>query len=174
MNIIYLASLIALASGGACLWIVRRITGAQASAKDLDAWIDINWQTCRPIERLLDPTEFEFLRGKGMSKQRISKLRTERRKLFRMYLRRLTHEFNHVHSGLQLAMVRSTTDRPDLAKELGRQRAIFYKHLVMVEVRLAMNAAGFDCLPSMELIRPLERMHLEFRSLVPAMSGAQA
>jgi hypothetical protein len=174
MNVIYLASLVALTAGGACLWLVRRITSSRPTSRDLGAWIDVSWQNSRPIERLLDPTEFEFLRRRGLSKQRISELRSKRRQLFRMYLRRLTQEFNAIHSALRLAIVQSDTDRADLVRELGRQRFNFYRHLLGVEFRLALNAAGFETVPSLELIRPLEKLHIEFCNLVPSMSGAQA
>ena len=174
MTTIYAASAVVLAMTGLCFWIIRRITRTQNTAEDLDAWVDITWQNSRPIERLLDPTDFEFLRRKGISQKRISQMRAKRRELFRMYLRRLTHEFNAVHAALRMAIVQSEVDRADLVRELGRQRLLFYRHLVIVEFRLTLNAAGFNAVPSLDLIRPLERLHLEFCNLVPAAVGAQA
>jgi len=174
MNVIMIAAGIALAGTGASWWMLRRITRSRATAEDLEAWLDINWQSSRPIQRLLDPSEFEFLRLRGMKEQRIRQLRAKRRRLFRMYLRRLTHEFNTVHGLLRMAMVDANADRADLATELGRQRLLFYRHLVVVELRLAVDALGFDSTPTLDLIRPLERLHLEFANLVPAAAGAQA
>jgi hypothetical protein len=142
----------------------------------LNAWIDIGWQARSPLERLLDPAEFEFLQKRGVSEARIRELRAKRRKLFRMYMRRLTHDFNVAHAALQTVVVTASVDRPDLARELGKQRLLFYRGLIGVEVRLTLNALGFDSVPvpSLALIRPLERLHLEFSSLVPDLSAAQA
>jgi len=174
MNVLYAASLGALLTGGACFWFLWRITSSSSTAEDLDAWIDVSWQSSRPIERLLDPAEFDFLRRRGLSKKRINELRTKRRTLFRMYLRRLTQEFNAVHAALRAVMAESSVDRPDLMRELGRQRLLFYRYLIGVELRLVINSFGFETTPSLALIQPLERLHLEFCNLVPVASGAQA
>jgi hypothetical protein len=142
----------------------------------LNAWIDIDWQSCSPLERLLDPAEFEFLERRGMSKARIDALRAKRRELFRMYMRRLAHEFNLAHAALQSVLLTTEVDRPELARKLAQQRLLFYRGLIGVEVRLTLNALGFDSVPvpSLSLIRPLERLHLEFCSLAPDLSAAQA
>jgi hypothetical protein len=141
----------------------------------LNDWSDINYQASSPIERLLDPSEFEFLRKRGLSRHRIEQLRAKRRSIFRMYLRRLTYEFNAAHAALQAVLITAPIDRPELARELGKQRFLFYRGLIGVEVRLRLNALGFDGVPvpSLELIRPLERLHLEFCALVPDLAGAQ-
>ena len=174
MIVLLIASLIALATCGAGCLVLRTLTRPQVSTEDMNDWIDINWQNCRPLERLLDPTEFQFLRDRGLSKERIKQLRFQRQKLFRLYLRRLTHDFNGVHAVLKMAMVNSASDRPDLAQELATQRIAFHRALIGVEFRLVLYAAGFDTAPSMDLIRPMERLHARFCELMPAMSGAPA
>ena len=176
MNIIWIAALVALTMAGACFRVLRKLTRPQVSSEDLNAWIDISWQSCSPLERLLDPSEFEFLRKRGLSKARIDELRAKRRSLFRMYMRRLTHEFNMAHAALGTLLVTTGADRPELASELGRQRLLFYRGLIGVEVRLTLNALGFDNVPvpSLALIRPLERLHMEFCNLVPDLSAAGA
>jgi hypothetical protein len=176
MNVLWIAALIALATAAACFRILRKLTRPRVSAEDLNVWIDINWQSCSPLERLLDPSEFEFLQKRGLSKARIGALRAKRRSLFRMYMRRLTYEFNMAHAALQTMLVTTNMDRPDLARELGQQRLLFYRGLIGVEIRLTLNAMGFDSVPvpSLALIRPLERLHLEFCNLLPELTGAQA
>jgi hypothetical protein len=176
MNIMWIAVLLALTIAGACFRLLRKLTRPQVSSEDLNAWIDINWQSCSPLERLLDPAEFEFLQKRGLSKQRIRGLRAKRRGLFRMYLRRLTNEFNMADAALRTVLVTTGCDRPNLARELARQRVLFYRGLIGVELRLTLNAMGFDSVPvpSLDLIRPLERLHLEFCNLVPDMSAAAA
>ena len=176
MTVIWIASLIALALVGASFLALRKLTHPQVSSEDLNAWIDTNWQASSPIERLLDPSDFEFLRKRGLSAGRIKRLRATRRSLFRIYMRRLTHEFNMAHNTLQAALLTANIDRPDLVAELGRQRFLFYRGLIAIEMNLTLNALGFDSVPvpSLKLIRPLERLHMEFCNLVPDLTGALA
>jgi hypothetical protein len=176
MNVIWISALCALATAGACFRVLRKLTRPQVSSEDMNAWTDIDWHSCSPLERLLDPSEFEFLERRGLSKARIDALRAKRRALFRMYMRRLTNEFNLAHAALLSVLVSTEIDRPDLTRELALQRLLFYRGLIGVEVRLTLNALGFDSVPapSLSLIRPLERLHLEFCSLVPDLSAAQA
>jgi hypothetical protein len=125
------------------------------------------------MARLLDPMEFQYLRKKGLSEKRIGQLRVQRRKLFRLYLRGLRHDFNSVHATLKAAIMNSASDRPDLAGELARQRIEFYRALLGAEVRLALYAAGFNTTPSMDLLRPIECLHLRIGELMPVTTGAQ-
>src|SRR5690348_14135456 len=113
MNIIWIAALLALAIAGACVRVLRKLTRPQVSSEDLNACIDINRQPCSPMERLLDPAEFEFLQKRGMGKKRIAQVRAKRRQLFRMYTRRLTREFNMAHGTLQSLLVAERIDRPE-------------------------------------------------------------
>jgi hypothetical protein len=174
MTVIYIASFLALTLSGACFLVLWKLTRPRVSADDLNVWIDINWQASSPLERLLDPAEFELLIERGLSRERVKQLRARRRELFRMYLRRLTQEFNTAHEALQLVLVHTGIDRPDLARELNQQRLLFYRGLIGVEVRLALNTLGFDATPSLDLLRPLERLHVEFCRLMPVMPAAQA
>jgi hypothetical protein len=168
------ATLIALVAGVLCFRMLRKLTNPQVTSRDLDSWIDINFASNRPMERLLDPTEFEFLRKRGLNKERIEQLRAQRRQLFRMYLRRLTMDFNTVCSTLSEMLVNSAVDRPDLARTIGEQRMLFYRKLVEVEVRLRLSALGFDMAPTLDLIRPLQMLHEECSRLIPAALPAGA
>jgi hypothetical protein len=176
MTILWIAALVDLAVAASSFLVLRKLTHPRVSSEDLNAWNDIDWQSCSPLERLLDPAEFEFLRKRGLSEARIKDLQAKRRSLFRMYMRRLAHDFNMAHSALKTVLVTAEVDRPDLVREMGRQRFLFYRGLIGVEARLVLNALGFHCVPvpSLALIRPLEQLHMEFCNLVPAMSGAQA
>jgi len=174
MNLIFIGFLVVAAACWGFYLALRKLTRPRVSTAEMNDWIDMSWQNCRPIERLLDPAEFHFLHVRGLSKQRIKQLRSQRQKLFRLYLRRLTHEFNMLHGALAAAMVQSATDRPDLWRELSRQRMLFYRRLVGVEFRLALYPLGFDRKPALELIRPLQELQVQFRELVPVMAGVQA
>ena len=70
------------------------------------------------MQRLLSPDEFQYLRERGVSEQKISQLRKERRTIYRLYLRSLVQDFDGVHQALKLLLVSCHSDRPDLANVL--------------------------------------------------------
>jgi hypothetical protein len=170
MAVIGSAVCAALTTGLYCLRLLRNLTNPRVSSEELGSWIDINVHSCRPLERLLNPVDFEFLRKRGMSRRRILQVRSERRRLFRMYLRRLTSDFNMVCGAMSEVLVHSAVDRPDMARNLGVQRIVFYRRLVEIELRLRVSALVFDTALSLDLIRPLQTMHAECCRLLPAAS----
>lgn len=176
MTILSIAALFALAITAAAFYIFRKLTRPRASTGQLDAWTDLDWQSSSPLERLLDPAEFEFLRRRGVSEKRIAALRAQRRSIFRKYIRRFTVNFNATHAALESVLITASEDRLDLARELARQKFLFYRGVIGLEIRLMLNALGFHGAPvrSLVLIRPLQRLHLEIGSLVPELSGAAA
>src|SRR5207302_1408572 len=87
----------------------------------------------RPMQRLLDQAEVQYLRDNGISKGKITKLRSKRRRIYRLYLRTLAQEFNRVHDALKSLLISSYSDQPDLATLLAKQTFIFYRNLLLVE-----------------------------------------
>ena len=55
---------------------------------------------------------------------------------------------------------------PDLAAELTKQRITFYRNVLKVENWLVLNACGFERMPAMDLLQPLEIMQAQIRQLV--------
>ena len=84
-----------------------------------------------------------------------------------MYVRQLSQDFNAAHNALELLLLQAPDDRPDLVRELSHQRLLFYRGLIGINVTLALHVLGFDAVPSLQLLAPLERLHLEFCRLVP-------
>jgi hypothetical protein len=135
----------------------------------------MSWKDYRPIQRLLAPADFEYLRNKGISEDKINKLRRERRKIYRLCLRSLARDFNNVHRALALALAHSHVDRPDLAKLLAQQKFTFYRNLLQVELRLTLYACGFEKMPEIDLLGPLQIIQAQLRQLarvnMPAVSA---
>ena len=73
--------------------LLRRMCSDPLSTEKLDGLLEVTQQSYRPLDRLLDPSEFEFLRSSGMHWRRLHEFRRRRRKLFRMYLQRLVYDF---------------------------------------------------------------------------------
>jgi hypothetical protein len=122
-----------------------------------------------PFHRLLDPADFEFLRRRGASEKQVRKLRAERRRLFRLYLRSLARDFHQVHRAIKRILVQARVDRPDLAVTLARQQAAFYRNMLIAEVLLFAHACGWDNLPAMDLLEPLNTILAQFWEWSPSL-----
>jgi len=124
------------------------------------------------LNRLLDPADFDYLRRRGVSEASIKKLRTERRKIYWLCLRSLAQDFNRVYRCINLILIQSPVDRPELAALLAKQKVTFYRNLVMVEFRLGLYACGVERMPVIDLLQPLEALQAQLNQL--AMAGAAA
>ncbi len=161
--------------GGVIVFLLRSLFATRSAVASESAECnDFSWRNYKPIQRLLDPTDFNYLRRKGISEDRIKKLRVERRKIYRLCLRSLAGDFNQVHQALSLLMVHSNADRPDLAAELARQRFVFYRNLLLVEFRLTLNAFGVESMPTVDLFAPLAFLQAQLQQLTPVSVGAAA
>jgi hypothetical protein len=136
----------------------RLTDGASFEDADLDY---------RPMRRLLDPAEFRHLRDRGISKDVVNKLRSQRRDLYRSYVRSMAQEFKRVHNALKSLLVCSYSDRPDLATFLTKQTILFHRNMILVELRLTLHAFGVDAMPEIDLFPSLEMLQAQFRQLVP-------
>jgi hypothetical protein len=81
-------------------------------------------------------------------------------------------EFNSVQKAVELLLVSSKVNRPDLAKELARQRFAFYRSLAITELRLVLHAWGCDKPISLDMLRALESLRASLEQLVPAQAAA--
>ncbi|MEN6608409.1 MAG: hypothetical protein ABFD60_14280 [Bryobacteraceae bacterium] len=127
--------------------------------------LDLDWLSTfsigkyRPMERLLSEEDYVFLASQEGFDPRISaKLRSERRKIFRGYLRSIRTDFNRLEAAVRLFMVESREDNSDLAKELLKRRLVFMRALFAVEVRLALHWLGLGSVDVRELVGCLEAM----------------
>ncbi|MDQ2948804.1 MAG: hypothetical protein M3Y27_23160 [Acidobacteriota bacterium] len=113
-------------------------------------------ETYRPMERLLNEADFEFLASQPGYDPRIArKLRAERRRIFRSYLHSLIGDFNALIYLAQLAAVHSAEDRPDLASAIFRLRLNFFWHVAGAEIRLALAPLPLGSIDAKRLIGSL-------------------
>ena len=125
---------------------------------------DLSTARYKPMERLLAEDDFEFLAAqRGLSPAVARKLRQERRRIFRGYLRDLRRDFDSVYGVLGELMLHSTEDRRDLAVALARQKWAFTLALVRVEGRLAMHQLGLGSIDVSDLVRSLDTLAAELR-----------
>ena len=170
--IIPVASLVMLVLAAATLLLLWSFFAGSQFHDEESPVLELCWRDYRPLDRLLDPADFEFLRCRGVSENKIKKLRAKRRKIYRLCLRSLAYDFNQVYRSVNLVLIQSRVDRPDLAAELARQKLTFYRNLLKAEFRLALTTFGFDRMPAIDLLQPLEVLQSHLRQL--AVAGAAA
>jgi len=133
-------------------------------------WIDeLSIERYRPMMRLLDGADLEFLRSQpGFTPRMATKLRIQRCQIFRGYLRCLNGDFQRVCAAIKILMLQSRQDRPDLAGLLVQQQMRFACEMGLVYFRLVLYRWGVCGVDVTSLVKNFDLMRLELRSLVPA------
>ena len=135
-------------------------------------WIDqLSADRYRPMLRLLDGSDLEFLRSQpGCNPRMLSRLRKQRCQIFRGYLKSLNTDFQRVCAVLRVLMLQSQYDRPDLASALLRARLDFTKGMLVVHFRLSLYRLGLAGVDVSGLVKLFDGMRVELRTLVPVAS----
>ena len=174
MSTIGIASLIAVALVLVLALLVRKAV-ASPGRLPLDAgWIDeLSVERYRPMMRLLDDRDLEFLRSQpGYSPRMAARLRKQRCQIFRGYLRCLEADFQRVCSAIKALMLQAKHDRPDLAVTLIRHQATFAFSMVSVNVRMFFYRWGLGGVDVSALVGSFDAMRIQLRGLAPSASGA--
>ena len=156
--------------------VIRKIGFAGSDLPVTAEWIDeLSIERYRPMARLLDPGDMDFLRSQpGFTPQILDKLRTQRCQIFRGYLRCLQSDCGRVCSAIKLVMLQSGHDRPDLAAALIRHQLMFSTGIITVHCRLVLYSWGLGGVDVGALVKSFDRMRLELRTLVPAAASMGA
>jgi hypothetical protein len=176
MNIFVVAGLLTLAPVGlALLFLYRRMSTQPNSDAAVDQSLVLSLEKYRPMERLLRNDDFLFLAAQpGFSSGLGRRFRSERRRIFRGYLRNLRKDFGRVAAAFHVLIVHSVEDRADLAAGLLRQRLLFAFAMLAVEARLALHAAGVGTVDVSGLVESLETMQRQIRILLTPPQTAAA
>jgi len=176
MILLILATVVILGLATAAIVLARTMGRGGQALPLTPEWInDLSVEQYRPMLRLLDSADIEFLRTQpGYSQTMETKLRQQRCNVFRGYLRCLTADFQRVCTALKLLMTQSEQDRPDLAGVLMHQQLLFATGLLSIHCRLALYRVGVCNVEVGNLVRIFDRMRIELRTLVPAASSSCA
>jgi hypothetical protein len=160
----------------ALVLLIRRLGGTGGSVPVTLEWLeDLSIQRYRPMLRLLDARDIEFLRGQpGYTSRMAKNLRAQRCRIFRSYLRCLSVDFARVCTALRVLMVQSRRDRPDLALALIRSRIQFACCVVSLHCQVFLYGWGIGTVDVAGLVKIFDGMRLELRNLVPATMPARA
>jgi hypothetical protein len=159
-----------LALAVARLLLVRKVAFTGSSLPLTAEWIDeLSIERYRPMMRLLDSGDLEFLRSQpGFTPRMATKLRVQRCQIFRGYLRCLNGDFQRVCAAIKVLMLQSRHDRPDLASVLVQHQAMFACGMATVYFRLFLYRWGVCGVDVTSLVKMFDLMRLELRGLVPA------
>jgi hypothetical protein len=131
-------------------------------------WIEeLSVERYRPMLHLLDGEDIELLRSQpGFTPAMAVKLRIQRSRVFRAYLRSLTMDFSRVGTALKIVMSQSALDRSDLASVLVHQQMLFACGLVSVHIRLFLYRWGVCKVDAGGLVKVFDAMRRELQSMV--------
>ncbi len=172
MNLMWMSAAgIAVVLGFAFLFLCRTIaSGSRKEALPKD-WENVFTSSrYKPMERLLDPADREFLAAQPSYSRRMGRrFRANRIAVFRGYTRCLGRDFARVSDALKVFMVHASVDRSALAGLLLRQRLLFNYALMSLEVKLALHRFGWSA-PTVDvrnLVGALDAMRAQLRALAP-------
>ena len=115
-----------------------------------------------PMARLLSEEDFLFLSAQPGYRPEIgARLRRERRRIFRLYLRELTRDFHTLHARARRMVAHSSAEHSELVGLLMRQQVIFWRGLLAIELRLALSALGLGTVDVRGLVEAIEAMRLD-------------
>jgi|SRR5581483_7395261 len=169
-----LAILVCAAVASLVVFTIRKAAPVPASLPVTATWIEeLSLDRYRPMLRILAADDLRLLRSQpGCTPEMITKLRHQRCRIFREYLRGLREDFGRVCLALKLLMVQAGHDRPDLAATLLQKQAQFALGLTLVEVRLALYSWGIGTVEVGSLLAVFDGLRLELRTLLPAGTEA--
>src|ERR1035437_2952352 len=150
--------------------LVRMLSSTDRSLPVTAEWIDdLSTDRYRPMMRLLDPREIEFLCTQaGFTSKMESRVRAQRCQIYRGYLQCLNMDFQRVCTALKLVLVQSEQDRPDLSSILLHNQILFATGLLAVHFRLLLYGWGIGTVDADGVMRIFDGMAFELRHLVPS------
>jgi hypothetical protein len=154
--------------------LFRRMHARAGAAQD-----DLGWSSefsvtkYRPMERLFLEEDYDFLAAQpGFHPKIYGKLQTERRRVFRHYLRCLRKDFGRLSTAAKTLLLMAPQDRPELARSILKQRLLFSWALWGVEFRLALQVVGLGTVDVRRLVGAMETMREQLRHLSVSVQPA--
>lgn len=169
-GLLLLCLLICIVVASAMVLAIRWLAPTPGALPVTATWIEeLSLDRYRPMLRILAADDFRALRSQpGYTPEMLAKLRRQRCRIFREYLRALRADFARVCLALKLLMVQAGNDRPDLASTLLRKQAQFAFGVAVVQVRLALYSLGIGSVEVASLLSVFDGVRVELRTLIPA------
>jgi hypothetical protein len=131
----------------------------------------------KPMERLLDPTDYRFLESQpAFNRKMARRVRSNRVNTFRGYARCLARDYSRVSAAVRVLMVHAPVDRSALAGLLLKQRLQFSVNMASLEGRLFLHSLGLTA-PTVDvrsMVESLDTLCAQLRALAPAAQPSLA
>ncbi len=166
MVILFLLALVILGFLAALFVVCFRLQKTQAGSVSAGTPEPFSAARYRPMVRLLDESDFGLVaRAPGHSRL-LLRFRSERRSLFRTYLRDLRSDQAAILHSIRNLLVESRIDRPELAIALYRCQVMFTMALVSIECKLLLHATGFGTVKVDSLVAAVDRLQCQLQDMV--------
>jgi hypothetical protein len=155
-------------------FLLSRLRGYR-SASEAEPGDDGSFSPARyePMARLLAEDDFVFLAAQPGYRPEIgTKLRRDRRRIFRLYLRALACDFHRLHAHAREMVAASSQEHHErLVGLLLRQQVTFWRALAAIELRLLAERMGLGKVEIRGLVEVVEAMRLDLARFTPATPG---
>ncbi len=127
------------------------------------AWApeDFSINRYQPMSRLISGEDLEFLATQpGYRAEVGARLRRERRRILRMYLRDLARDFARLHAAARKLVSDSPERHSALVGVLIRYQFVFWRRMAAIEIRLLAPGVRVPRLDLAPLLKPMESMQI--------------
>jgi len=131
----------------------------------------------KPMERLLDPTDYRFLESQpAFNRKMARRVRSNRVNMFRGYARCLARDYSRVSAAVRILMVHAPVDRSALTGLLLKQRFLFSYNMASLEGRLFLHSLGWTApvVDVRSMVDSLDTLCAQLRALAPAAQPSLA
>jgi hypothetical protein len=157
----------------ATVFIVLQKVQTGNSAADDNVEQEFSFERYRPMFRLLDESDCEFIHSGVLGRSQLRHFRAERRSLFRVYLRDLGADHTRIVRAMRNLLLESNIDRPDLAKALYRSEFKFGLAMRSIEFSLFRHAMGIGKVDIRSLFSAVEGLQLQLQDMVFVQAVSQ-
>jgi hypothetical protein len=120
----------------------------------------------RPMFWLLDESDCRLVAAVFPENPQLRQICSERRSLFRIYLRDLGADHARIVADIREALVESERDLPDLAKALYRCQVTFFGAMTLIEFKLQLHALRIGTVDARTLVAAVDSLQLQLQDLV--------
>jgi len=145
-------------------------SGSRKSARPAD-WDNLfSPSRYKPMERLLDPTDYRFLESQpAFNRKMARRVRSNRVNMFRGYARCLARDYSRVSAAVRILMVHAPVDRSALTGLLLKQRLLFSYNMASLEGRLFLHSLGWTApvVDVRSMVDSLDTLCAQLRAMAP-------
>jgi hypothetical protein len=151
------------------------ISTGRAQNSDEPVLPDLELDRYRPMSRLLSDEDIEFLRNQaGYTPKLERQLRSERRRVMRLYLDALTRDFGSIYRGATALLLTSPDDQPEFAGLLLRQKLEFSRAISMLRLNLYLDTVGIGQVNVQRVLEPFASLQDNYALLTAKVLVRQA